>query len=166
MKYELLDKIMPALYAILGATISGVTQIIITFWHNRHEKKMARIEKKTIPYQGIYSALIEYRNYFLLFVYGGNEYKKNEDAKNFAPLETNMKFRDEYDKYRLFLSGKLIKKVDTLQERGEALNNLGLLLAGPNYRESDLCAVENESKAVMRLIDICILQIKKELDLI
>ena len=65
----------------------------------------------------------------------------------------------------MFLSNKLQKKVNELQIRGESMNNLGIILAGPQYQDSDLKAVEIESKVVISLIDNCVNQIRKELDL-
>ena len=79
--------------------------------HNRNDKKLNKIERKTIPYQKLYYALMEYKDYFALFIYGANEYKISEDPEKFGPLETNMKFRREYDKYRMFLSKNLQKMV-------------------------------------------------------
>ena len=48
MKGEFIKTIMPALYVVLGASISGVIQIITTYLHNKNEKKIKKIERKTL----------------------------------------------------------------------------------------------------------------------
>lgn len=89
---------------------------------------MTILNYKVLAYQDIYSALLQYRNYFMLFVDGGNEYKQNEDLERFAPLEPNTLMREKYNKNLLFISDDLKNKVENTLAQGETLNNLGIAL--------------------------------------
>lgn len=160
------DQIM---VGVLAAAVSIITFIIGAIIESKREKRRFKQEKsmrlfdeKIIAYQKMYAALLEYKEYFELFIDGGNEYKENEDYSNFAPLVYNQKFRNCYNLYSLYLSDEMRKIcIDTL-ESGEILNNLAICI---HNSAEFLDCVEPSCKNVLRNIQMCTDQIRREFNI-
>ena len=157
--------LLSALITMLTFLMSSLLQFYRDGKRHKQERLMKIIDYKIDSYRKIYNELLDYNNYFLLFVDTANEFKENEEPENFAPLESNIKLRNVYEMYRLFFSKQLERKLKDVLESGEILNNLAITLCNPTTRkevdlvESVLPSCEN----VIEKINSCILQIKKEL---
>lgn len=160
---DIMPIILPVISAIITLIISSVVQFVRDRQSNKQERVMAILNYKVLAYQDIYSALLQYRNYFMLFVDGGNEYKQNEDLERFAPLESNTLMREKYNKNLLFISDDLKNKVEDTLAQGETLNNLGIALCRKDTRGLYLDAVPSSCETVIDKIDECVNLIKQEL---
>ena len=152
----------------LGGTLTTfiVSAIIQAFRDKRlyeQERVMKIIEYKIVAYQELYSALIRYKDYFVLFIDTGNEFKESRDVGEFAPLEENMRLREFYNKNIMYFSEKLQRKTEIALQSGEILNNLGIALCTDNPESVFLDSVQPSCENVINQVDECIEQIKKEL---
>lgn len=146
--------------------ISAIIQGIRDRSNKKHERLLKISDYKIRAYQKIYKELIEYRDYFMLFVNTANEFKNNEEIDNFAPLESNIKLRKRFNDFRLFFSNELEIKISELLTSGETLNNLAIYLCGNS--ESDdvlLDSVEPSCEMILDKVEECIKQIKKEFEI-
>lgn len=160
---DIMPIILPVISAIITLIISSVVQFVRDRQSNKQERVMAILNYKVLAYQDMYSVLLQYRNYFMLFVDGGNEYKQNEDLERFAPLESNTLMREKYNKNLLFISDDLKNKVEDTLAQGETLNNLGIALCRKDTRGLYLDAVPSSCETVINKIDECVNLIKQEL---
>lgn len=152
----------------LGGTLTTfiVSAIIQAFRDKRlykQERVMKTIEYKIVAYQELYSALIRYKEYFVLFIDTSNEFKESRDVGEFAPLEENMRLREFYNKNIMYFSEKLQRKTEIALQSGEILNNLGIALCTDNPESVFLDSVQPSCENVINQVDECIEQIKKEL---
>ena len=152
----------------LGGTLTTfiVSAIIQAFRDKRlykQERVMKIIEYKIVAYQELYSALIRYKDYFVLFIDTGNGFKESRDVGEFAPLEENMRLREFYNKNIMYFSEKLQRKTEIALQSGEILNNLGIALCTDNPESVFLDSVQPSCENVINQVDECIEQIKKEL---
>ena len=161
------DELCVGIMTLAGTLITFIVSAIIQSFRDRRSYKQERvmkiIEYKVLAYQETYSALMRYKDYFMLFVDAGNEFKVSWDAEQFAPLEENMKLREVYNKNILCFSNKLQQKIETTLQSGETLNNLGIVLSTDKPEDIFGDSVPPSCEHVIKQVDECIKQIKKEL---
>lgn len=123
---------------------------------------MAILKYKVENYQMVYTSLVNYKQYFMLFVDPSNDFKEARSVEEFAPAEETKKLLDIYENNLLFLSRKVQKKIKKVIEDGETLNNLGVAITNENngfYGD----AVPIESQKLIEEIEQCFEEIKKEM---
>ncbi len=161
------DELCVGIMTLAGTLITFIVSAIIQAFRDRRvykqERVMKIIEYKILAYQEIYSALVKYKNYFMLFVDTANEFKESCDEEAFAPLEENMRLRKIYSENILYLGNKLQKKIELILQRGEVLNNLGIVLCTDKPKDVFVDSVQPSCEHVIEQVDECIKQIKKEL---
>ena len=161
------DELCVGIITLGGPLFTFIVSAIIQDFRDeriyKQERVMKIIEYKIVAYRELYSALIRYKDYFVLFVDTDNEFKESRAAEEFAPLEENMRLREVYNKNILYFSEKLQRKTEIALQSGEILNNLGIALCTDNPERVFLNSVQPSCENVINQVDECIEQIKKEL---
>lgn len=159
--------IKTALITVMISLITTIVNAIITCIRDNiafsEAKKMKVIDYKIQAYRKIYSALLDYRDYFYLFIGYGNEYKECEESSKFAPLEKNEKLRKVYNRNVLYFSDKLRGKIVSVLDDGDMLDNLAINLCGGNADDIFEDSLESSCQNIIDKVDECIKCIKKEL---
>lgn len=163
MSDELCVGIMTLVVTLMTFIVSAIIQAFRDRRSYKQERAMKIIEYKILAYQELYSALMRYKDYFMLFVDSANEFKVSRDVEEFAPLEENMRLRDVYNKNVLYFNNKLQHKIEIALQRGETLNNLGVVLCTDKPGDVFLDSVQPSCEHVIKQVDECIKQIKEEL---
>lgn len=79
------DELCVGIMTLAGTLITFIVSAVIQAFRDRRlykqERVMKIIEYKILAYQEIYSALVKYKNYFMLFVDTANEFKESCDEE-------------------------------------------------------------------------------------
>ncbi|WP_435308825.1 hypothetical protein [Sebaldella termitidis] len=112
---------LPILNSIIIALVS-IISMVITNYFNLKRMKLETKEKIIIENFSIrretnsklFTELLKCKKYFELFISSGNEFKKSENYKNFAPLESYTNLYSKYDEFIVTLHPSTIKLMDEL----------------------------------------------------
>lgn len=161
MSDEIIIAALTVFVSIITFIVTSVLQFIRDKMRNKQEKIMRVLEYQVDAYRQMYNSLLEYRDYFMLFVDSANEFKESEVPEKFSPLECNTKFRNNYNLNKLFFSKTLDDKIINILEHGEILNNLAISLCTSS--DDFIECVEMHCKRIIVEIESCIKEIRKEL---
>ena len=161
----LIPSIMTLVAALSTTIINNRFQLKRDKNANIDARRMKVVEYQIQAYREIYSALLDYQDYFSLFVFRGNEYKRNEESENFGPLEENEKLRNVYKRNVLYFSDELRSKISSLLASGSTLNNLAIILCNGNADAIFEESLESSCEKIIVEVEECIKCIKKDLQL-
>ncbi len=76
----------------------------------------------------LFTELLKCKKYFELFIPPGNEFKKSENYKNFAPLESYTNLYSKYDEFVVTLHPSTIKLMKELLDKASMALNIPRLI--------------------------------------
>lgn len=114
----------------IGAWIAFGIEKKKQFYALKIQARSEMIEEWKAAHLGLYKELLIFKNYINLFTESGNELKKSEDKKNFAPLRQFTSLYEFTNNNSIFFSEKLTRSVSGSLDSMGILNSIALAYAG------------------------------------
>ena len=124
-------------WTLLTVAVTGGISLLTFHLSNKHAVKQREIQSKETfmhnsyeyriqAYSRLFTELQKFENYFMLFVYQGNEFKESSDEGQFAPLKVIDELREAFHKEGLWITQDTEKAFYELFSYGSIGCNIAL----------------------------------------